>query len=495
MGKRLRIGLVRGVDPNIGESEYGWLIDLMIERNIDAIILIYDGEANGEMTGWDNNKRAEILDNEIETVEANLNAPKDIQSIFFDIKSKIEGKTPCHILLNPNLSSDIKSALVEIFQKVLGLGLKEKMVTAISPVDPDHVPIPDLFKRTDDQIKNLLFAFALMPAVPTFGDIIHHCDKMKDVIQMSRLFASRDIPLLIEGETGTGKELIARTIHEASSRKGKPFVSVNCGAIAKDMFESEFFGHKIGAFTGAVRENEGKIKAADKGTLFLDEIGELPFDMQVKLLRTIEDKIVVKVGDDKETKVNFRVIAATNRNLMLEVAEGRFRQDLFYRLAVGYMNIPPIRKRNGDINLLIDYSIKTINDDETERDPSYKAKSLSVEARTFLNRQTWPGNFRELHFTMVRASLWFSSGSTIELKDVENAMLSIPSSLQENVLNRQIDGEFKIETLLDEVKQHYLKRAWTQSGKIKVAAAKLVGLESAQSFTKWCEKVGVNLDK
>ena len=170
---------------------------------------------------------------------------------------------------------------------------------------------------------------------------------MKRVIARARRVAPRSVPVLIEGETGTGKELIARAIHQAGPRRGRAFVAVNCGAIPADLVESELFGHEKGAFTGADRSRKGYFEAADAGTLFLDEIGELPAPAQVKLLRVLQDGLVVRIGATRPVQVDVRVIAATNRTLTHEVARNRFREDLFYRLAVAVLKLPPLRERPG----------------------------------------------------------------------------------------------------------------------------------------------------
>ena len=190
---------------------------------------------------------------------------------------------------------------------------------------------------------------------PEFNDIIHRSEVMQRVILKARRIAPRSIPVLIEGESGTGKELFARAIHDASPRKEKPFVAINCGAIPAELVESELFGHEKGAFTGANTARAGHFEAAHQGTIFLDEIGELPKGMQVKLLRTVQEGEVKRIGATQARKVDIRIIAATNRNLIDEVAAGNFREDLFYRLAVAVIKLPPLRERAGDVSLLIDH--------------------------------------------------------------------------------------------------------------------------------------------
>jgi transcriptional regulator with GAF, ATPase, and Fis domain len=185
-----------------------------------------------------------------------------------------------------------------------------------------------------------------------FGEIIGACPSMLDVFHRLQKVAGTDISVLITGETGTGKELIAKEIHQRSPRVGGPFVTINCGAIPENLIESELFGHVKGAFTGAVATRAGKFQAADKGTLFLDEIGELPLNLQVKLLRALQERVVVRVGDSKPEKVDIRIVAATNRNLDEEIQRGNFREDLYYRLNVVNLKLPPLRDRGDDVTII-----------------------------------------------------------------------------------------------------------------------------------------------
>ncbi|MCB0266468.1 MAG: sigma-54 factor interaction domain-containing protein, partial [Calditrichaeota bacterium] len=210
---------------------------------------------------------------------------------------------------------------------------------------------------------------------PEFSDIIHRSPVMRRVIERAQKVAPRSVPILIEGESGTGKEMLARAIHRASPRRDNPFIAVNCGAISKELAESEFFGHKKGAFTGADSDRIGYFKAADGGTLFLDEIGELSLELQVKLLRVLQEQQVVRVGTAKAEPVDVRIIAATNRTLADEVVAKRFRDDLFYRIAVALIKLPPLRIRKGDFTLLVDHLLNRFNA-ESAADPAWEKKGL-----------------------------------------------------------------------------------------------------------------------
>jgi transcriptional regulator of acetoin/glycerol metabolism len=282
--------------------------------------------------------------------------------------------------------------------------------------------LPDLLARPDRELERL--TAGLVPVAPEFADIIHHSPVMQRVIARARRVAPRSIPVLIEGESGTGKELLARAIHQASPRRERPFVTVNCGAIAPELVESELFGHEKGAFTGATQSRKGYFEAADTGTLFLDEIGELPKPAQVKLLRSLQEGEVTRVGATAPIKVNVRILAATNRTLAAEVAAGRFREDLFYRLAVAVIQIPPLRQREGDAGLLLDRLLDQVNR-ESATEPGYTHKKISVAARKLLIDHPWPGNVREMLNTLRRAAVW-TAGETIDAEDARDALLVPP---------------------------------------------------------------------
>jgi len=237
------------------------------------------------------------------------------------------------------------------------------------------------------------------------GGIIGQSAAMRKVLQQIELVAPAEATVLITGESGTGKELIARAIHERSPRAARPMIKVNCGAVPEALFESEFFGHVKGAFTGALRDKPGRFELADGGTLFLDEIGEIPLPMQAKLLRVLQEQEVERVGDTRARKVNVRLLAATNRDLKAEVQAGRFRQDLFYRLSVFPIESPPLRERRDDIPLLADHFIRTA------------AKRLGVKSPKFtqavarqISGQDWPGNVRELQNAVERAVILAQGG-------------------------------------------------------------------------------------
>jgi len=347
--------------------------------------------------------------------------------------------------------------------------------------------IPKLMQQSDAKLTSITQGTPDEGA--EFGSIIHRSAVMKRVISQARRVAIRSIPVLIEGESGTGKELMARAIHNASPRAGKPFISVNCGAIPLELVESEFFGHKKGSFTGAVVDRKGHFERADGGTIFLDEIGELPKAIQVKLLRTLQESEVTPVGSSEPKKINVRVVAATNRTLINEVAEGNFREDLFYRLAVAIIKLPPLRKRAGDITLLIDVLLRQLND--AAEDIGIKHKKISAAAKNLMLKHTWPGNIRELQNTLQRAAVW-SDDESISLEALKDAVLLSPNAKNgDDILNRPLESGIELEELLTQVARHYIERALDLTQDNKTQAAKLLGFGNYQTLTNWMNRYGI----
>ncbi|MCB9566257.1 MAG: sigma 54-interacting transcriptional regulator [Myxococcales bacterium] len=256
-----------------------------------------------------------------------------------------------------------------------------------------------------------------------FGQIIGSCPQMIEVYKRVDKVAGIDVTVLVTGETGTGKELIAREIHERSPRAKGPMITVNCGAIPENLIESELFGHIKGAFTGAVANQIGKFQAADKGTIFLDEIGELPLAMQVKLLRVLQEKAVQRLGENRAIPLDIRVVAATNRDLQREVAEGNFREDLYHRLNVINVHLPPLRDRGDDVILIARYLVGRYGKEfGRELDPS---KAFDPSALKALLRFSWPGNIRQLE-NHIKKALVLADGPTLTARDLDLA-IEVPS--------------------------------------------------------------------
>jgi DNA-binding NtrC family response regulator len=247
----------------------------------------------------------------------------------------------------------------------------------------------------------------------SFENLIGASSGLADVVKIGRKAAQSDIPVLLTGETGVGKEVLARAIHGESPRTGRPFVAVNCGAIPENLVESTLFGHEKGAFTGAIAKAQGRFREAEGGTIFLDEIGELPLDAQVKLLRALQQKEVMPVGGARALKTDVRVISATNRNLEAEVASGRFRGDLYFRLNVLQIHMPSLRDRRDDIPALAHHFMERCAVAE-----SLPLKDIDPAALEMLTTFDWPGNIRELENTIHRAMI-LSEGKVLELADFQ----------------------------------------------------------------------------
>ncbi|QZA78696.1 sigma-54 dependent transcriptional regulator [Deefgea tanakiae] len=350
--------------------------------------------------------------------------------------------------------------------------------------------LPEFLQRSEQRIERL--ASEPLSSAPEFSKIIHRSAVMQEQIDLSRRVAIHNVPVLILGETGTGKELFATAIHEASRRKGEALIAVNCGAIPKELVNSELFGHKKGAFTGADSVRLGHFREADGGTLFLDEIGDLPLNAQVRLLRALQEGQITPVGETNPVKVDVRIIAATHRDLMAEVAAGRFREDLFHRLAVGIIHLPPLRERAEDIELLIEHSLARINNDSRDL-PEWQNKIISVGAKKILLNHPWPGNIRELYHTLLRAAIW-SRQAEIRAEDIERNLLQAPSNSNQ-ILDQTLHKGFDLQAVLDQVERHYLQRAMKKAAGKKKQAAEYLNITNYQTLSNRMEKLGISSDE
>ncbi|WKZ32644.1 MAG: PEP-CTERM-box response regulator transcription factor [Thermodesulfobacteriota bacterium] len=271
------------------------------------------------------------------------------------------------------------------------------------------------------------------PAAHVFGGVTGTSGRMQEIFSTIRKVADKDVPVLITGESGTGKEIIARAIHSHSSRLKMPFVAINCGAIPENLMETELFGHEKGAFTGAHAKKAGRIELAQGGTLFLDEIGELPLQLQVKLLRFLQDHSIEKVGGGEPVQVDLRVIAATNRDLTALIKEGRFREDLYYRLAVVSIEVPPLRERGEDMVLLARTFLGKYSEPS-----SAEPKLLSRDALDAILAYDWPGNVREME-NRVRRALALSEGPVVTSSDLGFAEKEQPQTLDLRKARENLD--------------------------------------------------------
>jgi two-component system response regulator AtoC len=297
-----------------------------------------------------------------------------------------------------------------------------------------------------------------------FEDILAKSQKMQDIFRTISKIAEYKTTVLVAGESGVGKELVARAIHHRSSRRGGPFVAVNCGAIPENLLESELFGHKKGAFTDAVHDRRGLFEEADGGSLFLDEIGELPLALQVKLLRVLEDEKIRRVGDTRDLKVDVRIITATHRDLTAETKAGRFREDLFYRLNVLPILVPPLRDRREDIPLLIDHFVARNNSRL-----GTSIRGLDTESRRLLFEYAWPGNVRELENTIERAMV-LAEGDQIVAQDLPDRLREARDPVQMQLAS----GELSVKKTMRIIEEILIRRALQKTKGNRTRAAEVL---------------------
>ena len=299
----------------------------------------------------------------------------------------------------------------------------------------------------------------------SFDSILGDSKALKAAVQLAQKVSVTDVPVLLTGETGTGKEVFAQAIHYNSKRGKQNFVAVNCSSFSKELLESEMFGHRAGSFTGALKDKKGLFEEANNGTIFLDEIGEMAFKLQAKLLRILETGEYIKIGDTKPTRVDVRIIAATNRNLPEEIVAGRFREDLFYRLSVFEIHLPPLRERSGDIKILAEAFVRKFSEKL-----SYSVTKMSPEFLVALSQQCWKGNIRELR-NVIERSLIVCDGECLDVCDLP---LEIQNSHYERSDEAAAPGSFELAAM----ERRHIARVleYTKGNKTETARLLKIGL-------------------
>ena len=492
--KRLLISWVGGNDLNAIDSTHkGPIAETLLADDFEQIVLLYNYPKKqvAPYITW----LREQTPIPIDAKYASLKSPIDFGDIYEAANKQLaelsqEANHQINILISPGTPA-MQAVWILLgktkYPAVFYQATKEQGVQKVDiPFDISAEFIPRITAHSGKQLTQLISGE--VSALAAFDDIITQNAQMNTLKAQANLMAQREIPVLIYGETGTGKELFATAIHNASGRKGKPLITVNCGAIPAGLIDTTLFGHKKGAFTGASQDKQGVFAAAHRGTIFLDEFGELSKEAQVRLLRVLQSGEVTPVGDTKSRKVDVRLIVATNRDLMVEVAEGRFREDLFYRVAVGVLHLPPLRARTGDLQLLANTLLDKINR-EAANQPSYKQKKISVKAKNIILSHPWKGNIRELHSTLLRASLW-AQGDTINENDIQNALFQMPEK-SEGILHRKINEAFDIQDIIKEVSEHYITRALKENQGKKKQTAELLGFKNYQTLKNWIEKYNI----
>lgn len=313
----------------------------------------------------------------------------------------------------------------------------------------------------------------------------------------------RHISVLLLGESGTGKEVFAHAIHNASSRRDKKMKAINCAALSKSLLESELFGHCKGAFTGADGERKGAFEIADKSTLFLDEIGECDLETQAKLLRVLQPlpgegsgvRNVCRLGEDIDRKVDVRIIAATNKDLYEAMKKGEFREDLFYRLAMVSIHLPPLRDRKSDIPKIAEHLLGQLNLQFEADQLGYEHKSLSASAIAFVKSHAWRGNVRQLYNTLTQAAV-LTDGKIIGRKELLASIAEMPESHDSmaGIGDRPLSEDFDIEEYLNAIHANYLRRAMSESRGVKTKAARLLGMKNYQTLDAQLKRLNVTGD-
>jgi two-component system NtrC family response regulator/two-component system response regulator HydG len=373
---------------------------------------------------------------------------------------------------------------------VTGFGSIESAVEAMRVGADDYLTKPVDLYELRQRVMNLLERKQLKEEVSSlrqmldkrygFESLIGSSAPMEKLFEQMRLVAPTRSSVLIVGESGTGKELVANALHRASPRREERFLAINCGAIPQDILESELFGHEKGSFTGAIGRKIGKFELAHRGTLFLDEISELYPGLQVKLLRVLEERRIMRVGGSELIEVDFRLIAATNRDLEREVAEGRFREDLYYRLKVVTLKIPPLRERGGDIALLAESYLKAFCEEHGK-----PAKSLSPPAAAALARYPWPGNVRELR-NVLESVVIFLQGDEIRLEDLPVEVRGEEAGEGSVATGGPVQPPAGAPRTMDEIERQAILETLARTGGHRAEAARIldIGLRTLQRKLK-----------
>ncbi|MGQ9570049.1 MAG: sigma-54 interaction domain-containing protein [Thermodesulfovibrionales bacterium] len=398
------------------------------------------------------------------------------------------------------LVQEIKTPLTHVEDLLIKLSssadlFSDKDLLCLESIKEDIFKLSALIKKLHETLMPKPSIKKLQKKKCIFNGFIGNSPSIKQVYKLVEKISETDSTILITGESGTGKEHIAKIIHFNSERSHGPFVPVNCAAIPKDLLESELFGHEKGAFTGAFQTRIGRFELAHKGTLFLDEIGELDPSLQVKLLRVLQEREFERVGGIKTIKTDFRILAATNKDLERATREGKFREDLYYRINVIPLYLPPLRQRTEDIPLLIDYfSLKFAKKRNRE------ALKFTPEVLERMMRYRWPGNVRELENLLERLSI-LKSDSIVTLSDLPEKFLYVSENKKDDISNsvKAIDVGIPkcgidINSVVSDIERRLILKALEKTGGVKNRAAKILGLNRTTLIEKM-KKMGIELKK
>jgi two-component system, NtrC family, response regulator PilR len=435
----------------------------------DFLTIVFEEEGWGvEAAATLGEARAAIQKSEPDLVLCDLMLP---DGSGLDLLRDIKAQNPSIAVIMITAHTSTKSAV-----EALKSGAFDYIAKPFD-IDEMKIIVGNAVERKELEDENIHLRSALEERF-TFSNIIGKSARMQEIFSIVQRIARTGSTVLISGESGTGKELIARAIHYNSGRRGK-FVSINCGALPETLLESELFGHERGAFTGAIREKRGLFQEADRGTIFLDEIGETSTAMQIKLLRVLQDRVVRRVGSNVETQVDVRVIAATNADLNEAIRNGTFREDLFYRINVIPIALPPLRQRREDIPLLVDHFIAKYS-----QNMGVPQKRISADAMRALDRYAWPGNVRELE-NVVERMIALEPSDVLTTKSLPEHVL-IGSDVPDMTFELPADG-MSLEHHLEAIAKIFMLKALERAGGVQTQAAELLRM-SFRSFRYYAKK-------
>jgi len=498
---------IKGPPPTAGDN--GPTKTLLSSNSFDDVYLLsnYDSDWNKWFQGW--------LGTKTTVVPVKLGNPTEYSRIFEiadqqirDLKSASDwGDSELCLHLSPGtpMMAAVWLLLGKTRHPATFYETSRDGKCWITDVPFDLVDvIPDVLRSADIRLQHL--ASEAPSQVEGFGDIIGTSSAIRDAVGRAKRAAVRSVSILLLGESGTGKDMFAQAIHKASPRRKERFKAINCAALSKTLLESELFGHAKGAFTDAKQDRAGAFETADKGTLFLDEIGECDLETQAKLLRVLQPstkegpaiRYVCRLGEEKDRRVDVRVIAATNRDLHKAIADGRFREDLYYRLAGVTITLPPLRERRSDIAAIAERLLGLINSQfqaEGSKEPGYVHKSLSVPGIDFVKGQAWPGNVRQLYNALVQAAV-FADGNEIGRRELEAALgeMPDPSSAMASLTGMPLGDDFSLEKHLEAIEEAYLRKAMEEARGVKAQASRLLGIPHYQTLDGKLKRLGVPAD-
>lgn len=485
------------------EENLGPTKTLLSTQKFDEVRLLsnYDKEWNKWFQSW--------LNTPTELTQVDLEKPTDYRGIFGIVDRELSTLKESKNWSNSELCLHLSPGTPAMSAVLLLLGKTRYPATFyetsrdgkswITDIPFDLIDIiPEILRKPDAYLQHLS---TRAPAeIKGFEDIAGDSRAIRDAVGRAQRAAIRSVSVLLIGESGTGKEMFAQAIHKASQRHDKPLKTVNCAALSKSLLESELFGHRKGAFTGADSDREGLFEAADGGTLFLDEIGECDLETQAKLLRVLQPvtgegpsvRYICRLGENKDRKVDVRIIAATNKDLFAAIQSGEFREDLYYRLANLLINLPPLRDRKSDIPKIANHLLGMLNQQFAAEEPGYIHKSLSASAISFVKSQLWKGNVRQLYNALMQAAI-LTDGSEIGKKEIDASIAQTPDSALtlNSVMDRPLGDDFNLEEHLNDIHRKYLARALEDAHGVKAEAARLLGIKNYQTLDAQLKRLGV----